>query len=145
MSEPETPALAPPDMEGGTAAAKLRKHVPEIESLLQRGVRRAVILDLLEKRGVVVNENYLSVFLTRERRARERAERVKAPVQLPAVQPLAVTPPALDRSPAASAAIQTSDEQFAAALDPRKRAAFADKYVNTKPPLFAAKPKGENQ
>lgn len=133
-------------MEGGTAAAKLRKFVPQIEALLQRGFRRDVIIGLLEQQGVVVNENYLSVFLTRERRARKRSEAGGAPPPLaPAVATRLAPPLVVGPAPAASAAIKTSDEQFAAALDPKKREAFADKYVNTRPPLFAAKAKGENQ
>lgn len=151
-------ALKLPDIPLRSKSAALRMKVPQIEEFLARGVPREVIVEEFKKQGHDVTVHGLSNFLSYERRTRKNAKLAQtpppqaaplvgaairattgAPVQAPAVSAATHPPP-----PAAPAASQTTDGGLADVLDPKKRDAFADKYVNQKPRLFAAKPQGEN-
>lgn len=136
MHEPKRPPLAPPDLEADTLAAKLRGYEPEIEDLLKRRIRRAVIKDLLAQQGIEVSLNYLSVFMSRQRRRGREAERLVKPA-VPTSGPEPRTELARPTSRAAdqptseaNASSGADSDLLEAALDPRRRAEKADLYIN---------------
>lgn len=133
MNEPKRTPLAPPDLEADTLAAKLRGYEPEIEALLKRRIRRTVIQDLLAQKGIQVSLNYLSVFMSRQRRrARDAAALASVPVFDPRPRPSPPSPVASqviapDMAPSSRA---PNAELLEAALDLKRRDEKADYYLN---------------
>lgn len=154
MSESEPPPLVPPGQEAGNTTAKLRDYYPQIEALRKRGHTRAFIIERLAERGVVVNEAYLSTFLTRERRAAKKAAMV-ATVPAPQAPPLTVVtpipgpsvmvaprPPPAPASGASSPPLSCGISQM---LDPKARSAFADQFGSKRRSVLGRPSQGENE
>lgn len=149
MSVSEGSAPTPRKVARRNVASRVREHLPWLQSEIADGAIVDELLKALEEdHGIRVSKRNLEQILYR---ARKKARIGEAPVAatptaptVTAPRPVAVGPAAKTPAPAAPAASQTTDGGLADVLDPKKRDAFADKYVNQKPRLFAAKPQGEN-
>lgn len=149
MSDSEGPALALRDVARRNAASRVRRYVDEIQIEVDDGASvDEMVVWLAEQKGITVSKRNLEQILYRARKKARRqgngAEVARPPARPSATPTVPQSSGALPRPPAALAARQADDVGLADVLDPKKRDAFADKYVNQKPRLFAAKTQGEN-
>lgn len=118
---------------------------------MKRGHKRAYVIERLREKGVIVNENYLSCFLSRERRAAKARSAPAAP--LPPAQPamkatrgpatsLAPTSPPAPASEASSPPLNGGISQM---LDPKARSAFADQFGTKRRSVLGRPSQGENE
>jgi hypothetical protein len=131
-------------------AAEIRARLPWIEAQLAGGHTREQVVEALQESGVAISFTTLKTNLQRARR-----ESVSAAVAGPSVAPQAIKPEAV----APAAAVAGSETVTAAAsppqaavphmtmedaMDPQKRAAFADQFFVKKPLVLKPKPKNES-
>lgn len=128
-------ALQLGDLPVRTVSARVRPFIPDIQRQLDRGVAMATIVAALNERGIAVTAGNLAKVLYRARKS-QPGTRV-SDGQSPSV---IASPPHPTR--------QSSLQDIPPGVDPAKWArmslreqgeVFADKYVNMKPRLFAAK------
>ena len=120
---------------GRTAAAKLRRIMPDIDRRVREGIQHEEIIDTLNANGFALNLNTFRSYLYRYRRAvQDDGQAVPA-----AHTVLDVSLPAPAADPASRADISPSlDDLF----DPIRRDALGEKYLGRTRPLFQ---KGKSQ
>lgn len=120
-------------LSGHTAAAKLRQVMPEIDAKVQDGVRHEEIVAALKSAGIDVNLETFRKNLYRYRAKIRKAGGPSAPVR-----PATMTDGNLSAGPQSVDAIPepVGDTEFEAALDPKKRDAIGERYLNKRPALL---------
>jgi hypothetical protein len=120
---------------GRTAAARLRAVMPVIDRKVREGVRHEDIVQALEAAGLRLSLNTFRSYLYRYRKRHQAQEAAST-----SAHPKAHSSPAAAAGEAEAAGVDRgADAAFEAALDPKRREALGDSYLNRRPPIVRKK------
>lgn len=117
-------------MSGSTTAARVRAIMPAIDRKVREGVSHEDIIKVLEAAGLSLTLNTFRSYLYRYRK--RGAVRKEASAE-------SATNGKSSRAAPGEAEPVASGADFEAALDPKRRDALGDRYLNRRPPIVGKK------